>query len=132
MVQREVAERVAAAPPHMNLLAAATQIWADASLLFSLPASDFDPPPKVESGVIELKVKSGKLKVPELANYYKFIHEAFKQPRKTLLNNLIGYSGQFTGDRERLLLTLEKFGYTEKTRAQELSVEQLIALSRIF
>lgn len=134
MVQREVAERVVAAPPHMNLLAAATQIWANTELLFTLPASDFNPPPKVESSVIRLQGTGYREQVTGqvLQNYYRFIHAAFKQPRKTLLNNLLGDRTQVTGDREKVLSELQKLGYTEKTRAQELSIDQLIALSADF
>lgn len=137
MVQREVAERVAAQPPHMNLLAAATQIWADVEILFTLPPEDFDPPPKVESAVITLKIKhqSSKIEKEELNFYYRFIHAAFQQPRKTLLNNIMPKmrtDADTANQKLEILDMLQKFGYTEKTRAQELSIEQLVALSRIF
>ncbi len=128
MVQKEVAERVTARPPKMNLLAAATQIWADISIIFRLKPGDFDPPPEVESAIIELATKYEYAK-EELNNYYKLIHAAFKQPRKTLLNNLAERYGL---EKAAILPILEKVGFGEKTRAQELSVEQLLQLSNNF
>lgn len=85
MIQKEVAERLTAQPPQMNLLAAAVQFWAEPKILFTLKPGDFNPPPKVESAVIYLTPKP-----PTLSSntYYQFIHAAFKQPRKTLVNNL--------------------------------------------
>ncbi len=129
MVQKEVAERVATKPPKMNLLAAATQIWADVEILFTLPATDFDPPPEVESAVIKLGIKALKhenIKTKmQLEKYYQFIHRAFKQPRKTLLNNLCDN----IKTKEEMLLELKKIGLNEKTRAQELNIAALASLA---
>lgn len=124
MVQKEVAERVAAKPPTMNLLSAATQIWANASIIARLKPNDFDPPPKVSSAVIVLTTRPSSLTMHDMQNYYNFIHRAFKQPRKTLLNNL-------TNNKEDVLMRLKQLGYTEKTRAQELSIEQLLQLAQL-
>jgi 16S rRNA (adenine1518-N6/adenine1519-N6)-dimethyltransferase len=132
MIQKEVAERVAARPGKMNLLAAATQVWADVEILFTLPATDFEPAPEVNSGVVRLKVKGERLKVTELIKYYEFIHKAFKQPRKTLLNNLVEtQEHKNIKTKEQMLLELKKFGFNEKTRAQELGINQLIELSGV-
>src|SRR3989344_5282020 len=49
MIQKEVAERLTAKPGKMNLLAAATQIWAEIKIIAKLKPNDFSPPPKVES-----------------------------------------------------------------------------------
>lgn len=124
MVQKEVAERVAAQPPKMNLLSAATQIWADVNILFSLSSKDFDPPPKVQSAVITLGDRGHVREDRELKNYYHFIHVAFKQPRKTLLNNLAKDSRGWD--------LLQQLGYTEKTRAQTLTIAELLLLSQHF
>src|SRR3989344_3881672 len=83
MIQKEVAERIIAEPPKMNLLAAAVQFWAEPEILFTLKPAEFNPPPKVSSAVIRLTTKQqittdNKRQITE--NYYKFIHILFKQP----------------------------------------------------
>ncbi len=144
MVQKEVAERVSAGPGKMNLLAAATQIWADISVLFTLQPTDFNPPPEVESAVIKLRTANSEQRTVDAGKYYKFIHAAFKQPRKTLLNNLTEQATsesrianreqprdigkQNSAKRQKILTLLIKFGFDEKTRTQELSVEQMLEL----
>src|SRR6185369_6737037 len=57
-IQKEVAERIIAAPPHMNRLAASVQVWAKPKILKMLPAEDFSPPPKVDSAIIELVTRT--------------------------------------------------------------------------
>lgn len=92
MIQKEVVERICAKPPKMNLLAAAVQFWAEPKILFTLKPEDFNPPPQVSSAVIQLVLNPK----PSLAGqatlnpekYYRLIKAAFKQPRKTLVNNL--------------------------------------------
>ncbi len=146
MVQKEVAQRVCSAPPHMNLLAAATQFWAKPTLLFSLKPSDFDPPPEVESAVIEMspveqlrfatveQLNSSKTAQllnssteSESAAYYRLIRIAFKQPRKLLMNNLLeGFPEQ---KRSQIASTLAQMGLPENIRAQDLSIALLQKLS---
>lgn len=127
MVQREVAVRVCAAPGAMNLLSAATQIWAEPKLLFTLPPKDFDPPPAVWSAVVLLRTKKEQLSGEVLEKYYKTLKIVFKQPRKTLLNNL-SEGGIARGDAAALLAKLP-LDLTEKARAQDLTPEAIATLS---
>ena len=91
MVQREVAERLAAAPggSDYGLLSATAQLYARVEELFTLPPSAFSPPPKVESTVVRLRMASklDSLRVPEAA-FIDFLKLSFGQKRKTLSNNL--------------------------------------------
>lgn len=87
-IQKEVAERVSAGQSKMNLLAAAVQIWARVQLVLNLPRKIFFPPPKVDSAVIRLIPKKQKLGRGGAEKYYKAIRAIFRQPRKTLYNNL--------------------------------------------
>lgn len=129
MIQKEVAERLTAKPGAMNLLAAATQIWADISIIATLKPGDFSPPPKVESAVVLLRhMANGEWRMAA-EDYYYFIKAAFKQPRKTLLNNL---SEGLERKKDELLEMLKKLGYTEKTRAAELSIDALTKLAGCF
>lgn len=128
MIQKEVAERLTAKPGKMNLLAAATQIWADISIIATLKPEDFSPPPKVKSAVVLLESGSMNHESGSLERYYAFIHAAFKQPRKTLLNNL---SEGLELEKSAALDILKKSGFTEKTRAQELSINALSHLATV-
>jgi len=126
-IQKEVAERVSASPPKMNLLAAAVQVWADPRVLLSLKESDFQPPPKVKSAVILLKTKPKQLTTKESDKYYTIIKALFRQPRKTLLNNLA--SGLKLGKQDALNL-LSSIDFHEKSRPQELSLENIVTLTK--
>ncbi len=126
MTQKEVAERVCAQVPEMNLLAAATQVWATPKLLLTLKPSDFDPQPAVHSAVVQLTTNNLSLTTGELTKYYAMLHRAFKQPRKMLINNLISETLERRAV-EKILQTLE-IPLTD--RPQDLSLPKLIELSR--
>jgi len=98
MMQREVAQRIAAAPGISDYgpLSAFTQLHALVTELFTLPPSAFNPPPDVYSTVLRLDFapRFTELNVdPE--GFNKFLRASFMQKRKTLANNLrtAGYTG---------------------------------------
>jgi len=122
-LQREVAERIAAQPPHMNQLAAIVQLWTYPEIIFYLKPKDFLPPPKVHSAVVQFQVKSSAERFKNEKEIIQLITRGFKQPRKTLLNNL---SRGF--DKNKIKKVLERLNLTEKTRPAELSVEMWITL----
>ena len=126
-IQKEVAERICTSPPKMNLLAAAVQIWAKPEIIGNLKPKDFNPPPEVSSAIIKL-TPDPKLTPKELEKYYKLIKISFKQPRKTLLNNLSTPAHQ---TKEEILEILRKIGLKGDERPQNLSLNQLVELSRL-
>lgn len=128
-IQKEVAERLTAKPPKMNLLAASVQIWAEPKIIATVPPNAFNPPPKVNSAIIKLTTCDLQLTTEELKNYYKFIKTLFKQPRKTILNNLSKNSKK---NKEETAELLKKEGANPQDRPQDLKLEDLIALSRRF
>ncbi|MBV9610069.1 MAG: ribosomal RNA small subunit methyltransferase A, partial [Acidobacteria bacterium] len=91
MVQREVAERIAAKPggSEYGLLSATAQFYAQVEKLFVLPPGAFSPPPKVHSAVLRLTIapQAAQLGVSE-TEFMEFLKLAFAQKRKTLVNNL--------------------------------------------
>ena len=129
MIQKEVAERACAKQGEMNLLAAATQIWAEPEILFTLSPEDFDPPPKVRSAVIRLELRSRNLELGIIKNYYNLIHVIFKQPRKTLYNNL---RDGLELPAENIKKALDDMKIDLKSRPQNLSIEQILDLSEKF
>ena len=91
MVQREVAERIAAAPGSRDygLLSATAQLYSKVETLFTLPPGAFAPPPKVHSTVLRLTVapRFAELGIEPKA-FIQFLKTAFAMKRKTLINNL--------------------------------------------
>ena len=128
MVQREVAERLAAAPgrSEYGLLSATAQLYARVEKMFTLPPSAFSPPPKVESTLVRLRIvpKIDSLGVPE-SGFVSFLRLSFGQKRKTLWNNL---KTQY--EPELLRAALEKAGVKPTVRAEALSLEKSAALFR--
>ena len=128
MVQREVAERLAAAPgrSEYGLLSATAQLYARVEKMFTLPPSAFSPPPKVESTLVRLRIvpKIDSLGVPE-SGFVSFLRLSFGQKRKTLWNNL---KAQY--EPGLLRAALEKAGVKPTVRAEALSLEKSAALFR--
>ncbi|MDP8981569.1 MAG: 16S rRNA (adenine(1518)-N(6)/adenine(1519)-N(6))-dimethyltransferase RsmA [Acidobacteriota bacterium] len=89
LVQKEVAERLTAAPGSRDYgyLSVATQFYADARLLFAVPRDAFRPPPKVESAIVLLEPKAS-LPVEDPSRFLEFVGRCFRHKRKTLRNNL--------------------------------------------
>ena len=128
MMQREVAERVAAKPGvrDYGLLSATTQMYAQVDDLFTLPPTAFNPPPDVYSSVIRLHFapRFAELQV-EPAAFDKFLRAAFAQKRKTLKNNL-----QFAGYPTDLLAERWPATLPPQTRAEGTSLESMAELHR--
>ena len=91
MVQREVAQRIAAGPGSSDYgaLSAVTQLHAQVTELFTLSPSAFSPPPEVFSTVLRLDFapRFTELDVP-FEGFNQFLRSTFAQKRKTLANNL--------------------------------------------
>jgi 16S rRNA (adenine1518-N6/adenine1519-N6)-dimethyltransferase len=88
LIQKEVAQRICAKPPHSSLLSLSVQFWAEPRILEFVSKKHFLPPPEVESAVIELNLKKS-APLTNQEKYYSFVKAAFKQPRKLLVNNLV-------------------------------------------
>ncbi len=88
MFQKEVAERAAANPGGKvyGVTSALLQPFYHIEYLFDVPPESFDPPPKVQSGVIKLTRISKTLKVASDKAYKSLVKMAFNQRRKTLRN----------------------------------------------
>lgn len=125
IIQKEVAKRICAQKGEMNLLAASIQIWAKPKLIRIVPSGDFSPKPKVDSAIIKLTTGSLKPAAKNIGKYYKTIKIIFKQPRKTILNNL----AEGVGGKEKAEIVLVKAGINPALRPQNLSVEDLAKIS---
>lgn len=128
MVQREVADRIAAKPGSRDygLLSATTQLFARAEKLFTLPPGAFSPPPQVHSTVIRLTMapRLEELRVEE-EPFIAFLKRAFAQKRKTLLNNL---RPQY--EESAVRAALKSAGVRPDVRAEAMSLEKTAAAFR--
>lgn len=128
MVQREVAERIAASPGTRDygLLSATSQLFARVENLFTLPPGAFTPPPKVHSSVLRLTIhpRHEELGVTN-DGFIDFLRLSFGQKRKTLWNNLKPKYSE-----ARLKHALEKSRVKATARAEALTLEQSAALYR--
>ncbi len=87
LVQKEVAERAIADAPHMNLLAATLRGWTRPHIVFAVARHKFFPPPKVDSALLVLEIEH-EATGEALSHYFETAKKLFRQPRKTLVNNL--------------------------------------------
>ena len=128
MMQREVGERVSAAPGvrDYGLLSATTQMYAQVDHLFVLPPSAFQPPPDVHSSVLRLHFapRFTELGV-DAGGFDTFLKRAFAQKRKTLKNNL-----QFAGYTAEALAVGWPTDLPAQARAEQTSLEAMAALYR--
>jgi 16S rRNA (adenine1518-N6/adenine1519-N6)-dimethyltransferase len=128
MVQREVADRLAAEPGSRDygLLSATTQLYARAEKLFTLPPGAFSPPPKVHSSVVRLTIDPRQEKLGVAGDgFVDFLRLSFSQKRKTLWNNLKG-----TYPDSVLKRALAEAHVKPTARAETLSLEESAAVFR--
>ena len=128
MVQKEVAERLAALPGSRDygLLSATAQLYGRVEQLFTLPPGAFAPAPKVHSSVIRITIKPRlqSLRVAE-AEFIGFLKLCFGQKRKTLWNNL-----KTRYEADALRAAFAKSGVKPAIRAEALPLEKTAALFR--
>ncbi|HEY4496678.1 MAG TPA: 16S rRNA (adenine(1518)-N(6)/adenine(1519)-N(6))-dimethyltransferase RsmA [Candidatus Paceibacterota bacterium] len=134
-VQKEVAERICAKPPKMNILAASVQFWGKPEIISIIPREKFNPAPKIDSAIIKIVPVKSRWPNIDGQNFYKLIKVLFKQPRKTIWNNLKqltlrqAQGKQFTEERlKKLLIQLE---INPEDRPQNLSIDKITDLNSV-
>ena len=89
MVQKEVAERLTAAPGRLSVLGLSAQFYARTEIVRVVPASSFFPPPQVDSAIVRLRVyATPPVAVDDEARFFKLIKAGFGETRKQLHNAL--------------------------------------------
>jgi 16S rRNA (adenine1518-N6/adenine1519-N6)-dimethyltransferase len=127
MVQREVAERVAASPGTRDygVLSATMQIYGTVELLFTLPPTAFAPPPDVYSSVFRFRVQPRFEELSVTAEaFLPFVRASFAQKRKTWANNLrnAGYKSQ------EIAAALEGASLDTSVRAEAVDLPHMAAV----
>ncbi|NCN07639.1 ribosomal RNA small subunit methyltransferase A [Candidatus Falkowbacteria bacterium] len=124
MIQKEVAQRIIAQVGDMSLLSLAVQFYAEPKILFPVSHNSFWPAPKVDSAVINLKLKpKPAFDNPKL--FFKVAKIGFSAKRKQLHNNLANGLHIASGLVKSILSDI---GLNEKIRAQDLSINDWIKL----
>ncbi|MBI4250648.1 ribosomal RNA small subunit methyltransferase A [Candidatus Uhrbacteria bacterium] len=127
MVQKEVAQRICAKPPRMNLLAAITQYYGEVRIFFMVARTCFYPAPKVDSAVIRIVLDASRDSDSDEATMYtRVVKTGFAAPRKLLISNLVKGLGI---PRVTIEAAFARLGIALTSRAQELSVQQWIDLA---
>lgn len=129
-VQREVAERICAAPGAMSLLALSVQIYGQPRPLWRIPPGAFYPPPKVESTVLRVDLYPQPLIAAEAVDdFFHLVHAAFAQRRKTLRNAL---SAGLGWPRARVEHLLQEAGVDPMRRAETLTLAEWQGLTSAY
>ncbi|MFA5927066.1 MAG: 16S rRNA (adenine(1518)-N(6)/adenine(1519)-N(6))-dimethyltransferase RsmA [Patescibacteria group bacterium] len=121
LTQKEVAEQITAKPGDMSLLSVSVQAYGDPEIVDLVGASSFFPVPKVNSAILRVRNIGWKIENLGEKEFFRSVRIGFSSRRKTLLNNL---SAGYQFNKVKTLGILEKVGLTDKTRAQELSVQK--------
>jgi len=129
LVQKEVAQRLAAKPGDMSILAVSAQVFANVTLGEVVKAELFTPPPKVDSQVIILKTR----KMPfftdvKEADFFRVVKAGFSAKRKKLRSSLAGGLKLSKTETEQIL---SKANISPDVRAETLTLDNWIQLTRV-
>lgn len=122
LVQKEVAERLAAHPGDMSLLSVTAQFYWDVRPAEAVPARLFTPPPKVDSQIVVLQRRTELLLADsDVKNFFRLVKAGYSQRRKTLLNSL---SSGLLLDKEAVQSYCKAANIIPSRRPQTLSIEE--------
>jgi len=130
MLQREVAERISAAPGDMSYLSVFVQFHAAVRIAFNVPRDAFEPAPEVESAVVEIVPRDPLGENPRLSaededGLWRVVQAGFRERRKKL-HNVLARQLPLTGAQAQA--ALDATGIDGNRRAQTLSVDEWLAL----
>ncbi len=131
LVQKEAAVRLCAKPAtrECGAVTLAVRYFAEPEILFSVSRGSFLPAPKVDSSVIRLRLHNETpCDIVDEALFFRLVHAAFGQRRKTLANSLgaAGYT------KEQIVTALQAADLSPTARAEELTMAQYAALTKTF
>lgn len=121
-IQKEVAQRIIAKPPHMNLLALSVQYFSEPKIIATISKNNFRPVPKIDSSIIRLIPKEVENN-PELFN---LLRAGFSEKRKQLGSVL---SKKLKIPKDKILESFRDIGLKEGIRAENLSLNQWAELN---
>ena len=120
LIQKEVAERITAVPGKMSVLALSVQYYATATLVQVVERQKFWPPPKVDSAILQVKVRKRPAFPADREKLFRLIKAGFGEKRKMLKNSL---AGGLNISLDLATTLVEKAKLPAAARAQELALE---------
>jgi 16S rRNA (adenine1518-N6/adenine1519-N6)-dimethyltransferase len=128
MVQREVAQRIVARPPEMNLLAVSVQFFAQPRIMRTIAAGAFYPPPKVDSAVVRMDILAKPLlSDADASRFFEIVHAGFGEKRKQLRNSL---AHGLARDPDSIMTALLRAQIQPTRRAETLTLDEWLACYR--
>jgi len=129
MVQKEVAEAIAAKPGDMSLLSVSVQFYGKPEIISNVPAPSFYPAPEVDSAILRIVLyPKPKVDVDE-AGFFYIVRAGFAAPRKQIANSLAKGLGR---DKAEVLPFLDRADIAPQRRAETLTLEEWAGLWRVF
>jgi 16S rRNA (adenine1518-N6/adenine1519-N6)-dimethyltransferase len=128
LVQWEVAQRIAAGPGDLSVLAHSVQIYAEPEIVLRVPSTSFVPAPAVDSAVLRLRVRPRPAVDADIKALMRLIKAGFLQARKQLSNALpAGLAAMGARvDKQRALAALAAAGVDSNRRAETLTLEEWV------
>lgn len=133
MVQKEVADRIAAKPGKKDYgaISVMCQYYTNPSVVTKVPASAFVPPPKVDSAVLKFEIcDKPNIEVKDEKMFFKVVKASFAQRRKTLLNCLT--NGNFGLSKQEISDKLTSIGIAPTVRGETLGLAEFAKISDAF
>ncbi|OZM55854.1 16S rRNA (adenine(1518)-N(6)/adenine(1519)-N(6))-dimethyltransferase [Lottiidibacillus patelloidae] len=130
MIQKEVADRIAAKPStkEYGSLSIAIQFFAEAETVMTVPHTVFIPKPNVDSAVIKITKRTEPLAIVKDEEFmFEVVRASFAQRRKTIINNLKSFFGK--DEKDKVEQALNASGIDPKRRGETLSIEEFAKLS---
>lgn len=128
LVQKEVAQRIAANPGDMSMLAVAAQVYAEANIGLMVPRDLFTPPPKVDSQVVTLHLRQSPLvSAADQADFFRLVRLGFAGKRKKLRSSL---SAGLRTDKPMVDELCQHAGIESSWRAEDCSIDDWLRLLR--
>jgi len=128
MVQKEVAEAIAAKPGDMSLLSVGIQFYGEPKIITSVPAESFYPAPEVSSAILKINVYPKPVVDVDEKGFFDTVRAGFAAPRKQLANSLAKGLGW---EKSAVLPFLQKARVYPQRRAETLSIAEWAELWRV-
>jgi 16S rRNA (adenine1518-N6/adenine1519-N6)-dimethyltransferase len=127
MVQKEVAEAIAAKPGDMSLLSVSVQFYGSPEIISTVPPESFYPAPEVSSAIVKIAVYPKPAVDVDEKGFFDTVRASFAAPRKQLANSLAKGLGK---GKAEVLPFLQKAGIDPQRRAETLTIEEWASLHR--
>jgi len=130
MVQKELAQRVCAKAPKMNLLAVSVRVFAkEVKILSLIPKKYFWPKPKVDSAILKISQIEPLISGKERELFFKTLRAGFSHPRKQIINNL---AENLKIEKEEIKNLLLENKISPFLRPENLDIKEWFTLARLF